>query len=110
MIDLTIRTGLGSGIIINKKLYAGRNGGAGEFGMIDYLDKYVEYYASGQFFHNVYQAVGQPVFKKAADGVREGLKMDEEMGAEGGDVVNSVLYAVDVELIGLRGAVGKAWQ
>jgi glucokinase len=48
---LTIGTGLGSGIIINKKLYEGKNGGAGEFGMIDYLDKNYEYYSSGQFFN-----------------------------------------------------------
>ncbi|TMI86290.1 MAG: ROK family protein, partial [Bacteroidetes bacterium] len=43
MVGLTIGTGLGSGIILNKKLYEGKHGGAGEFGMIDYLDKYVEY-------------------------------------------------------------------
>lgn len=55
MIGLTIGTGLGSGLILNKKLYNGKNCGAGEFGMIDYLDKYYEYYASGQYFKNVYQ-------------------------------------------------------
>ncbi|HCN83095.1 MAG TPA: sugar kinase, partial [Sphingobacteriaceae bacterium] len=36
MIGLTIGTGLGSGIIIDKKLHAGKNGGAGEFGSINY--------------------------------------------------------------------------
>src|ERR1035437_8960796 len=34
MIGLTLGTGLGAGLIINKKLYEGKNGGAGEFGMI----------------------------------------------------------------------------
>ena len=33
MIGLTLGTGLGSGLIINQKLYAGKNGGAGEFGV-----------------------------------------------------------------------------
>src|SRR5690242_371492 len=35
MIGLAIGTGVGAGIIINKKLYAGRNCGAGEFGTVD---------------------------------------------------------------------------
>ncbi len=55
MVGLTIGTGLGSGLILHKKLYTGRNGGAGEFGMIPYLDHNYEYYASGQFFENEFQ-------------------------------------------------------
>ena len=65
MIGVTLGTGLGCGLIINKKLYEGRNGGAGEFGMISYLDKTTEYYASGQFFENVYKINGGTVFEKA---------------------------------------------
>ena len=109
MIGLTIGTGLGSGIIINKKLYAGRNGGAGEFGMIDYLDKYVEYYASGQFFKNVYQTDGETVFKKAKEGNGEAIGMYEEMGAHLGNAVKTILYALDVELIILGGSVRHAY-
>src|SRR6195952_6046552 len=55
MIGLTVGTGVGAGIIINKKLYAGYNCGAGEFGTVDYLDKIYEYYCSGYFFKNVYE-------------------------------------------------------
>ncbi|HRQ49741.1 MAG TPA: ROK family protein, partial [Agriterribacter sp.] len=53
MIGLTIGTGIGAGIIINRRLYAGPNCGAGEFGMVDYLDHCYEYYGSGQFFQNL---------------------------------------------------------
>jgi glucokinase len=109
MIGLTIGTGLGSGIIINKKLYAGRNGGAGEFGMIDYLDKYVEYYASGQFFKNVYQTDGETVFKKAEQGNTEAIAMYEEMGTHLGSAIRTILYALDVELIILGGSVRHAY-
>lgn len=109
MVGLTIGTGLGSGIIINKKLYEGKHGGAGEFGMIDYRDKYVEYYASGQFFQNVYKTDGEVVFKNAQDGNREALKMYEEMGSHLGNAIKTVLYALDVELIVLGGSVRKAW-
>jgi glucokinase len=109
MIGLTIGTGLGSGVILNKKLYEGRHGGAGEFGMIDYRDKYVEYYASGQFFQNVYQTDGEVVFTKAERGDTEAIKMYQEMGTHLGSAIKTILYALDVELIILGGSVRKAW-
>ena len=109
MIGLTIGTGLGSGVIINKKLYAGRNGGAGEFGMIDYLDKYVEWYASGQFFKNVYKTDGEAVFKNAKEGNKEAIGMYEEMGVHLGNAIKTILYALDVELIILGGSVRHAY-
>lgn len=109
MIGLTIGTGLGSGIIIHKKLYAGRNGGAGEFGMIDYHDKYVEYYASGQFFKNVYNVDGEVVFKRAGEGDKQAIGMYEEMGIHLGNAIKTILYALDVELIILGGSVRHAY-
>ncbi|HEV8286549.1 MAG TPA: ROK family protein [Chitinophagaceae bacterium] len=109
MIGLTIGTGLGSGIIINKKLYAGKNGGAGEFGMINYLDKYYEYYTSGQFFQNVYQTDGEIVFKQAEQGDKQALRMYEEMGTHLGNAIKAALYALDVELIILGGSVRHAY-
>jgi glucokinase len=109
MIGLTIGTGLGSGIILNSKLYQGKNGGAGEFGMIDYLDQCYEYYASGQFFQNVYGEDGELVYIKAQEGAGFYLKMYEEMGTHLGNAVKAILYALDVELIVLGGSVRKAW-
>ncbi len=109
MIGLTIGTGLGSGIIINQKLYAGKNGGAGEFGMIDYLDKFYEYYASGQFFKNVYDIPGDVVFKNAQQGNDKALKMYKEMGMHLGNAIKMILFALDVELIILGGSVRYAW-
>jgi len=55
-------TGIAGGIIINGRLYEGSNCGAGEFGMIGYLDKHFEYYCSGQFFTNVYIPEGRRSF------------------------------------------------
>jgi len=108
MVGLTIGTGLGSGIIINKKLYAGNHCGAGEFGMIPYLDQYYEYYASGQFFQNVYNADGEIIFQRATKGDAAALKMYQEMGAHLGNAVKTILFALDVNLIILGGSVRKA--
>ena len=109
MIGLTVGTGLGSGIVLNKKLYEGRNGGAGEFGMIDYLDKYYEYYASGQFFKNVYHLDGEIVFKKAGKGDKAAIKMYEEMGNHLGNAIKTILYALDIDIIILGGSVRHAF-
>jgi glucokinase len=109
MIGLTIGTGLGSGIIIHKKLYAGSNGGAGEFGMMDYLDQCYEYYASGQFFQNVYGINGEEVFNQAKQGNKAALNMYEEMGMHLGNAIKAILYATDVELIVLGGSVRHAF-
>ncbi|HEV2830667.1 MAG TPA: ROK family protein [Hanamia sp.] len=109
MIGLTIGTGLGSGLILNKKLYSGKNCGAGEFGMISYLDKYYEYYASGQYFKNVYQIDGEVVFQNALKGNLKAIKMYEEMGTHLGNAIRMILYALDVELIILGGSVRLAY-
>ena len=109
MVGLTIGTGLGSGVIINRKLYEGKHGGAGEFGMIDYRDKYVEYYASGQFFQNVYQTDGEIVFARAEKADEEAIRMYAEMGTHLGSAIKTILYALDVDLIVLGGSVRKAW-
>jgi len=110
MIGVTLGTGLGCGLIINKKLYEGRNGGAGEFGMIGYLDKTTEYYASGQFFENVYKINGGTVFEKAKMGDEKSLKMYEEFGYHLGNAIKTILYVADVELIVLGGSVSKAFS
>lgn len=109
MIGLTIGTGLGSGIIIDKKLYAGIHCGAGEFGMMDYKEQVYEYYASGQFFTNVYGRDGEEVFKSALKGNKEALAMYAEMGIHLGNAIKAVLFALDVDLIILGGSVRKAF-
>lgn len=109
MIGLTIGTGLGSGIITNKKLYSGNNCGAGEFGMIDYLDQCYEYYASGQFFQNVHNINGEVVFENSMQGDKECIRMYEEFGVHLGNAIKTILYATDVSLIVLGGSVSKAF-
>ena len=47
---ITIDTGLGVGIIIDGRLYSGRNAGAGEFCSIPYRDHDYEYYCTSRYF------------------------------------------------------------
>ncbi len=109
MIGLTIGTGLGAGIIINRHLYAGPNCGAGEFGMVDYLDRCYEYYASGQFFQNVYNTDGEKVFEKAKSGDPMARQLYGEMGNHLGNAMKLIMYTYDPSLIILGGSVRFAY-
>ena len=77
--------------------------------MIDYLDRSIEYYASGQFFQNVYNTSGEIVFENAKNGNADAIKMYEEMGTHLGNAIKMILYALDVELIILGGSVRYAF-
>lgn len=109
MVGLTIGTGLGAGIILNGKLYSGMNGAAGEFGMIPYLDKYIEYYASGQFFQNCYGLDGGIAYQQALNGEEKGIRMYQEFGTHLGNAIKTILYALDIECIVLGGSVRHAY-
>jgi glucokinase len=109
MIGLTLGTGLGAGVIINNKLYAGYNCGAGEFGLFSYLDNILEYYCSGSFFQNVYQLDGVQVFEDAKKGEARALELYEELGTHIGHAIKMVMYAYDPQLIILGGSVRHAF-
>jgi glucokinase len=109
MVGLTIGTGLGSGLILNKQLFTGSHCGAGEFGMIPYMDQCIEYYASGQFFRNVYGIEGQVAFQSALNGNTEAIDIYAVFGTHLGNAIKTILFALDVELIILGGSVSKAF-
>jgi len=109
MIGLTIGTGLGAGVIIRHRLFAGPNCGAGEFGMVEYLDHCYEYYASGQFFQNVYNTDGQEVFENAKAGNMQAQQLYKEMGTHLGNAIKLIMYTYDASLIILGGSVRVAY-
>ena len=110
VVGLIVGTGLGAGVIINGKLYNGANCGAGEFGMISYLDHNHEYYASGQFFKNVHKASGKELFERAKNGDLEALRIFAEFGGHLGEAVKTILYAADPDIIVLGGSVSQAYR
>ncbi|NML37833.1 ROK family protein [Chitinophaga sp. G-6-1-13] len=109
VVGLTIGTGLGAGIITNGKLFTGKHGGAGEFGMISYLGKNIEYYVSGRFFEEVYKTAGEVVYKRAQEGDIEAGYMYEDFGRHLGEVIKLVLYVLDTECIVIGGALKAAF-
>ncbi len=108
-VGLIVGTGLGAGIIANGRLYSGINCGAGEFGMLPYLDRNFEAYASGQFFRRVHGTTGREIAERAGRGDRAALAMFEEFGHHLGEAVKAICYAVDPEIIVLGGSVSKSY-
>lgn len=110
MIGLTVGTGVGAGIIIHQKLYAGYSCAAGEFGTVDYLDKIFEYYCSGSFFQNVYGLSGEFVFEQAKKEDAQALKLYDELGTHLGNCIKMIMYTYDPQLIVLGGSVRHAYE
>jgi len=107
-VGLIVGTGLGSGIIAGGRLYSGANCGAGEFGMLPYLDRNFEAYASGQFFERVHGTSGGELAAQAGRGDRRALGIFEEFGGHLGEAVKAICYAVDPEIVVLGGSVSNS--
>jgi glucokinase len=110
IVGLITGTGVGAGLIIDGKLYLGKNNDAGEFGMLPYIDHNYEYYCGGQFFKNRYNISGEELSIKAASGDTEALKIFGEYGAHLGNAIKVILYTVDPEIIIIGGSVSKSYN
>jgi glucokinase len=109
VVGLTIGTGLGTGIILNSKLVTGKYGGAGEFGMIKYLDKNIEYYVSGRFFEQVYHIKGDILYNNALADDAAAIEIYGDFGRHLGEAIKLILYALDTECFIIGGAVKAAF-
>jgi len=110
LIGLILGTGFAGGIIVDGRLYPGRNCGAGEFGMMRYLDSVYEHYCSGQFFTRQLGESGVDLYRRAAEGDQKALRAFAEFGGHLGEAVKAILYAYDPETIILGGSVRKAFR
>ncbi len=109
MVGLILGTGVAGGLICNSRLYEGRNCGAGEFGMLPYLDRNLEFYASGNFFRYSCGQSGEDLCQQALSGDPGALQVFQEYGRHVSWVIRSVLFTVDPQMIVLGGSVSKAF-
>ena len=108
-VAVTIGTGLGSGIIIENKLYQGVNTGAGEIGSISYKDGIIEQYCASEFF--ISRGLdGEKVYFEAKKGDQKALEIFKEYGKNLSQVIKIVLYAYDPEIIILGGSISNAYE
>lgn len=108
-IGITIGTGLGSGIIVNNRLYVGSNCGAGEIGLLPYLDKNFEYYVSNNFFEIKHNISALAANEAAIDGNLNALTLWADFGLHLGEVIKATMYIYDPEIIILGGSISNAF-
>ena len=109
LVGVTLGTGIGVGIVINRQLYSGVSCGAGELGILPYVDHDYEYYCSGQFFPNEYQVSGEDLFILASQGDQKAKEIFEQYGQHLGNAFWMIVAAYDPELIVLGGSISKAY-
>lgn len=110
VVGISSGTGLGAGIIINNQLFNGYNCGAGEIGLLNYLDHNIEYYASGNLFSALYNTTAEEAYLRAQRGNTEALGHWQEFGVHLAQAIKSVVYTYDPEAIVLGGSLSKAYD
>lgn len=108
IVCITLGTGVGSGIIINGKLYLGVDSCAGEIGEIKYMDRNYEFYCSSQFFR-FRGTSGKDAFIAASQNDPEALKLWDEFGSNVGDLLTLVTLAYSPQAIFLGGSISEAF-
>lgn len=107
---LTIGTGMGVGIIIDGKLYSGRNAGAGEFCSIPYRDHDYEYYCSIKYFEEKYGIKNNVLFNRAQKKDKIALAIYEMFGVDLGNAIKTILYALDPDAVVIGGRIVDAYD
>jgi len=109
-VGLAIGTGIGGGIINRGRLLEDANCGSGEFGEVLYKDKRYEDYCGSLFFSRMHNIDGRKLYDKAKSGNKAALKVFEEFGFHLGNIVKTIMCAVDPEAIIIGGSIAASKQ
>jgi glucokinase len=109
IVGLIIGAGVGAGIIFKGHLYSGTNCGAGEFGSLPYREHDFEYYCSESYFEEKYGMKFELLYKRALNKDKIALAVFEQYGFDLGNLIKSILYITDPEIIILGGTISKAF-
>ncbi len=109
-VGLITGTGLGAGIISNRKLLSGKNCGAGEFGAVPYLEHDLEVYASGKFFKHFYQKDAYNLFQDATQGNESAKIIFQEYGKHLGMTIKVIVAALNPQAVLIGGGVSNAFE
>ena len=105
---VTLGTGVGGALVLDGKVYHGRNAGAGEIGSIPYLDKDYEFYCSSRFFVSK-GTTGKDAALAARAGDAGALALWKEFGGHVGKLVQMLMYAYDPAAIVFGGSIAGAF-
>lgn len=107
---ITLGTGVGGGLVIDGKLYNGRNTGAAEIGELPFGDHNFEYWCSSVFFVREYGITGKEAADAARAGKQEALDIWRHFGHNVGALVKAVMFAYDPDAIAIGGGIASAFD
>ena len=110
MVGMTLGTGMGTGVIVNGRLYNGSNCGVGEIGMMAHKGLTLEEHCSGPFFERECGAAGEEIYQSARAGDPETLAVFDRFGAELSEAVMIALYAYDPQAVIFGGSISSAFD
>lgn len=110
LVGVTLGTGLGGGIILNRKIHTGLMGGAGELGCVPFYGGISEDICSAALFKNKYQTTGTELYKKAKTGDRQALAVFDELAHNIGELLRIVMYVLSPEAFVIGGSVANSWD
>ena len=109
-VGLILGAGVGAGILFKGHLYSGTNCGAGEFGDIPYRDFTYEYYLNDAYFEYKYGVSASTFLSRAKKNDKIALAVFEQYGYDLGNLVKTILFAVDPQIIIIGGPLAKAFS
>ena len=123
VIGVTLGTGLGGGIVFNKKIYHGR-GHAGEIGhmTIDYnglkssfgnagdVEEYFSVRSILKEARKLNAKTPKDIYQLALNGNKKAKKIWEEKGKYLGFLLTNVVHSFDPDVIVIGGNLSKAWK
>lgn len=108
MVGVTIGTGIGAGVIVNRRLYCGQYVGAGEIGSLPYRNSDFERYCSSFFFKR-HNTTGLAAAEKAKQGELSALEIWREFGMHLGHLMKVILFTYAPQAIVLGGGIVPAF-
>ncbi|MEN8202139.1 MAG: ROK family protein [Bacteroidota bacterium] len=110
MVGVTMGTGLGSGIIIDRKIYSGMAGGAGEIGCVPIHDGIGDDYCSNALFVKTYNKNGIDLYNEAKAGNKESQDAFVLLAKNLGELLRTTMYILAPEALIIGGSVAKSWE
>ncbi len=108
-VGLILGAGVGAGIIFEGHLFSGTNCGAGEFGEIPYRDFNYEHYLNDAYFEYKYGLAANTFLSRANKKDKIARAIFEHYGTDIGNLIKTLLFAVDPEIIVIGGPLSKAF-
>lgn len=108
-LGLILGAGVGAGVIFKGHLFSGTNCGAGEFGEIPYRDHNYEYYLNDSYFDFKYGVAANTFLNRANKKDKIALAIYEQYGKDLGNLIKTILFALDPEIIVIGGPLSKAF-